>query len=56
MVSFSEKKIIGCKDDNHKIRQLRIMLPKTSACVKSYDGETKWMNFLIKNNDLLKKQ
>ena len=30
------------------------MLPKTSAYAKSYDGQTKWMYFLIENNDLLK--
>ena len=29
------------------------MLPKTSAYVKSYDGQTKWMYFLIENDDLL---
>ena len=33
-------------DDDHKIKTLRIMLPKTSAYVKCYDGETKWMYFL----------
>ena len=27
------------------------MLPKTSANVKSYDGETKWMYFLIEDGD-----
>ena len=31
------------------------MLPKTSACVKSYDGQTKWMYFLIGDNSLLEK-
>ena len=31
------------------------MLPETSVYLKSYDGQTKWMNFLIKDNDLLKK-
>ena len=30
------------------------MLPKTSAYVKSYDGQTKWMYFLIED-DLLEK-
>ena len=29
------------------------MLPKTSAYVKSYDGQTKWMYFFIKDGDLL---
>ena len=27
------------------------MLPKTTACVKSYDGQTKWCIFMIKLND-----
>ena len=31
------------------------MLPKTSAYVKSYDGQTKWIYFLIKDNKLLEK-
>ena len=31
------------------------MLPKTSAYVKSYDGETKWIYFLIDDDDLLEK-
>ena len=31
------------------------MLPKTSASVKSYDGQTKWRYFLIEDNDLLEK-
>ena len=29
------------------------MLPKTSAYVKSYDGQTKWMYLLIEDNELL---
>ena len=31
------------------------MLPKKSACVKSYDGQTKWVYFLTENDDLLEK-
>ena len=31
------------------------MLPKTSAYVKSYDGQTKSMSFLIEDGDLLEK-
>ena len=31
------------------------MFPNTSAYVKSYDGQTKWMCFLIENDDLLEK-
>ena len=30
------------------------MLPKTSAYVKSYDGQTKWIYFLTEDNDLFK--
>ena len=32
-----------------------MMLPKTSAYVKSYDGQTKLMYFLIESGDLLEK-
>ena len=28
------------------------MLPKTSAYIKFYDGQTEWMWFLIKGDDL----
>ena len=38
-----------------KVKPLHIMLPKTSAYVKSYDGKTKWMYFLIEDDDLLEK-
>ena len=31
------------------------MLPKTSAYVKDYDGETNWMYFLIEDDDVLEK-
>ena len=31
------------------------MLPKTSAYVKSYDRQTKWIYFLIEDDDLLEK-
>ena len=31
------------------------MLPKTSACVKSYNGQSNWMHFCIDNDDLLEK-
>ena len=31
------------------------MLPKTSAYVKSYDRQSKWMYFLIEEDDLLEK-
>ena len=31
--------------NDHKVKSLHIMLPKTSAYVKSYDRQTKWMYF-----------
>ena len=41
---------------NHpSINPLHIMLPKTNAYVKCYDGQTKWLYFLIEDNDLLEK-
>ena len=50
--SFSTEKsykyFIGYLDNNFIIKPLHIMLPKTSAYVKSYDGETKWMHFFFK--------
>ena len=49
LLEKSYKYFIGHKDDDHK------MLSRTSACVKSYHSETKWMNFLIKDDNLLKK-
>ena len=32
-----------------------MILPKTNAYVKIYDEQTKWMYFLIENDDLLEK-
>ena len=48
------KYFIGCLHDN-KVKPLHIKLPKTSAYVKSYDGQTKWVYFLIQDDDLLEK-
>ena len=31
------------------------MLPKTTAYVKRYDGQTKWMYFLIEDDNFLEK-
>ena len=51
MISLGEKNykyFIGYLHNDNKVSQLHIMLPKTSTNVKSYDGETKWMYFLMK--------
>ena len=46
---------IGYLHYDHKIKPLHIMLPKTSAYVKGYHGQTRWKYFLIENDDLLEK-
>ena len=56
-ISANEKKykyFINYLYNDHKVKPLHIMLPKTSAYVKCYDGQTKWMYFLIEDDDLLK--
>ena len=47
------KYFIGYLFDNHKAKPLHIMLTKTTAYVKCNDGQTKWMYFLIEDDDLL---
>ena len=39
--------------NDDKGKPLNIMLPKRSTYVKSYDGQIKWMYFLIENDNLL---
>ena len=54
-ISLGEKKykyFIGYLDNDDKVQPLNIMLPKTTAYVKSYDGQTKWIYFLIEGDDL----
>ena len=41
--------------DDYEIKLLHIILPKTSTYVKSYDCQTKWMYFLVEDDDLLEK-
>ena len=57
-ISFDEKNykyFIGYLHNDDKVKSLHIMLSKTSVYVKSYDGQTKWINFLIEDDDLLGK-
>ena len=49
------KYFIGYLHDDYKFKPLGIIFPKTKAYVKSYDDQTKWMYFLIKDDDLLEK-
>ena len=41
--------------DDYKLKPLHIMLQKTSAYVKSYDWQAKFMYFLIEDDKLLEK-
>ena len=41
--------------NGNKVKPLKIMLPRTSAYLKSYDGLNKWMYFLIEDDDYLEK-
>ena len=53
---MKKKQILyGYMYDDYKVKSLHIMLPKTSKYVQSYDGQTKWMYFLIEEDDLLEK-
>ena len=57
-ISFGEKNykyFIGYLYNDNKVKPLHRMFPKTSGYVKSYDGQTNWMYFLIKDDDLLEK-
>ena len=41
--------------NDHKVKPLHIMLPKTSTYTKSSEEQTKWMYFLIEDDGLLEK-
>ena len=51
----SYKDFIGYLYNDLKVKPLHAMLPKTSAFVNYYDGKTKWIYFLIEDDDLLEK-
>ena len=53
-VSVGEKNykyFIGYLYHDNKVKAIH-MLPKTSPYVKHYEGKTKWMHFLIEDDDL----
>ena len=54
LVKKTIKYFIGYLYNGNEVKPLNIMLPKTST-LKSYDGRTKWMYFLIEDDDLLEK-
>ena len=49
------KSFICYLHNDNKINPFHIMIPKTSAYVKYYDGQTKWMYSSIEDHDLLEK-
>ena len=49
------KYFIGYLHNDDKLKPLHITLCKTSTYVKNYDGQTKWMYFFIKDDDLSEK-
>ena len=49
------KYFVGYLYDDYKNKPLHIMLPKRSAYLKSFDGQTKWIYFLIEDDELLEK-
>ena len=56
--SFGEKNckyFIGYLYNDHKVKPLRIMLPRTGAYVKNYNEQTNWISFLTVDDDLLEK-
>ena len=54
-ISFGKKKkykyFIGYLCNDHKVKPSHIMLPKTSAYVKSYARQTKWMYIWIEDDE-----
>ena len=53
-ISLGEKNYKYFNDylyNGNKVKPLNIMLPKTSAYVKSYNPQTGWMYFLIEDDD-----
>ena len=55
LVKENYKCFIGHFYNDNKVKPWHIMLPKTSVYVKCYDGETKWLFFLIEDDDLWEK-
>ena len=47
----NNKYFIGYLYNDNKVKPVHIMLPETNAYVKNYDGQTKWVYFLIENDE-----
>ena len=48
----SYKYFTGYLYNDYKIKPLHIMPSETRAYVRSYDGQSKWMHFLIEDDEL----
>ena len=48
------KYFIGYLHNGNKVKLLNIALPETSAYVKGYDGQAKWIHFFTEADNLLK--
>ena len=46
---------LGYLYDYYNVKPLHMMLPKMTAYVKSYDGQTKWMCYFIEDDCLFEK-
>ena len=51
----SYKYFVGYLYNDNKVKSLQIMFHKTRGYIKSYNGQTKSIYFLIEDDDLLKK-
>ena len=49
------KYYFGYLYSDYKVKPLTVMLPKASANIIRYGGQTKWMYFLIEDDDLSEK-
>ena len=57
-ISFGEKNyiyIIGHLHNDNRVKPLHIMPPKTSAYIKGYDEQCKWIYFSIEDGELSEK-
>ena len=54
LVKKNYKYFIGYLHNGNKVEPLHIVLPTTRPYEKSYDGQSKWIYFLIEDDDFLK--
>ena len=52
---MSSKILMSYMEDDYKIKPFSIIFLKMNTYVKSYDGETIWIYFLIEDDEMFKK-